>query len=89
MPNDTNDFRKNSSSEVTIAIPLTTRIQALAFQRSNQRERAAHLDNVEEFDYMKEEFGYRLADRVLDIKVGFMRVQNGITKIVILTGKGG
>ena len=34
-----------------------------------QRERAAHLENNLDFDYLKEEFGYRLADRVLDIKV--------------------
>merc|ERR1712141_699385 len=32
-----------------------------------QRERAANLENVDDFDYMKEEFGYRLADRVFDI----------------------
>ena len=34
-----------------------------------QRERAANLENNIDFDYLKEEFGYRLADRVLDIKV--------------------
>ena len=34
-----------------------------------QRERAANLENNLDFDYLKEEFGYRLADRVLDIKV--------------------
>ena len=34
-----------------------------------QRERAADLENNLDFDYLKEEFGYRLADRVLDIKV--------------------
>jgi len=33
-----------------------------------QRERAANLENNLDFDYLKEEFGYRLADRVLDIK---------------------
>ena len=32
-----------------------------------QRERAAQARNVQDFDYLKEEFGYRLADRVLDI----------------------
>lgn len=32
-----------------------------------QRERAAQLPNVSDFDYFKEEMGYRLADRVLDI----------------------
>ena len=33
-----------------------------------QRERAAKAVNVDDFDYLKEEMGYRLADRVLDIK---------------------
>ncbi|KAK7082788.1 NADH dehydrogenase [ubiquinone] 1 alpha subcomplex assembly factor 5 [Halocaridina rubra] len=33
-----------------------------------QRERAAKNPNVAVFDYLKEEVGYRLADRVLDIK---------------------
>ena len=33
-----------------------------------QRERAALAEKVKDFDYLKEEFGYRLADRVLDIK---------------------
>lgn len=32
-----------------------------------QRERAAHRPDVDYFDYLKEELGYRLADRVLDI----------------------
>lgn len=32
-----------------------------------QRNRAALQGNVQDFDYLKEEFGYRLADRVLDI----------------------
>ena len=32
------------------------------------KERAAQLLNVADFDYLKEEMGYRLADRVLDIK---------------------
>ena len=36
--------------------------------KSLQRERAAISEKVEDFDYLKEEFGYRLADRVLDIK---------------------
>ena len=33
-----------------------------------QRERAAAADNADEFDFIKEEVGYRVADRVLDIK---------------------
>ncbi len=33
-----------------------------------QREAAARAPNVADFDYMKEEIGYRVSDRVLDIK---------------------
>ena len=33
-----------------------------------QRERAAQAQSVDDFDYLKEEMGYRLSDRVLDIK---------------------
>lgn len=33
-----------------------------------QRERASQAVNADSFDYLKEEMGYRLADRVLDIK---------------------
>ncbi len=33
-----------------------------------QRERAAQADDPDKFDFLKEEVGYRLADRVLDIK---------------------
>ena len=33
-----------------------------------QRERAAANPDVADFDFMKEEIGYRLSDRVLDIK---------------------
>lgn len=33
-----------------------------------QRERAAQNPKVDDFDFLKEEMGYRLADRVLDIK---------------------
>lgn len=32
-----------------------------------QRERAAQKENVADFDYLKEEMGYRLADRILDL----------------------
>ncbi len=33
-----------------------------------QRERAAAAEDPSQFDFIKEEIGYRLADRVLDIK---------------------
>lgn len=36
-----------------------------------QRERAARSSDVELYDYLKEEIGYRLADRVFDVKKKF------------------
>lgn len=36
-----------------------------------QKERAASLPNIEIYDYLKEEVGYRLADRIFDIKRQF------------------
>lgn len=33
-----------------------------------QKERAARAADAQDFDYLKEEIGYRVADRVLDIK---------------------
>lgn len=36
-----------------------------------QRERAAVATDVNVYDYLKDEIGYRLADRVLDIKRKF------------------
>ncbi|XP_059479981.1 arginine-hydroxylase NDUFAF5, mitochondrial [Neocloeon triangulifer] len=47
------------------------------FDRSaklRQRERAAHNPDVALFDYVKDEIGYRLADRVFDIKRQFRHV---------------
>ncbi|CAB3375222.1 Hypothetical predicted protein [Cloeon dipterum] len=47
------------------------------FDRSaklRQRERAANNPDVEVFDYVKDEVGYRLADRVFDIKRQFKHV---------------
>ena len=35
--------------------------------KARQRERAALREDVDDFDYLKEELGFRLADRVLDI----------------------
>ena len=32
-----------------------------------QRERAAAMENVDHYDFMKEEIGYRVSDRVLDV----------------------
>ncbi|XP_012280977.1 arginine-hydroxylase NDUFAF5, mitochondrial [Orussus abietinus] len=39
-----------------------------------QKERAARAPDVELFDYVKDEVGYRLADRVFDIKRKFKKV---------------
>jgi len=39
-----------------------------------QRERASANPEVEVFDYLKDEVGYRLADRVFDIKRQFRHV---------------
>ncbi|CAK9831813.1 Arginine-hydroxylase NDUFAF5, mitochondrial [Anthophora retusa] len=38
-----------------------------------QRERAAHAPDVKVYDYIKDEVGYRLADRIFDIKKNFKR----------------
>ncbi|RWS24671.1 NADH dehydrogenase [ubiquinone] 1 alpha subcomplex assembly factor 5-like protein [Leptotrombidium deliense] len=39
--------------------------------KTKQRDYLASLENAEVFEYIKEEFGYRMADRVLDIKRKF------------------
>lgn len=39
--------------------------------KSLQRQRAAIADDVNLYDYLKDEIGYRLADRVFDIKRKF------------------
>lgn len=39
-----------------------------------QRERAAKAEDVNVYDYLKDEVGYRLADRIFDIKRKFKRV---------------
>lgn len=41
-----------------------------------QRERAALSENVEVYDYLKDEVGFRLADRICDIKRKFKIVLN-------------
>lgn len=38
-----------------------------------QRERAAAAQDVNLYDYLKDEIGYRLADRIFDIKRKFKR----------------
>lgn len=39
--------------------------------KSLQRERAAIADDVNLYDYLKDEIGFRLADRIFDIKRKF------------------
>uniref|UniRef100_A0A023F7U5 Arginine-hydroxylase NDUFAF5, mitochondrial n=1 Tax=Triatoma infestans TaxID=30076 RepID=A0A023F7U5_TRIIF len=39
-----------------------------------QKTRASNLDNVELYDYLKDEVGYRLTDRIFDIKRSFHKV---------------
>lgn len=39
--------------------------------KSLQRERAARAEDVNLYDYLKDEIGFRLADRVFDIKRKF------------------
>lgn len=41
------------------------------YTKSLQRERAAAATDVNLYDYLKDEIGYRLADRVFDIKRKF------------------
>lgn len=41
-----------------------------------QRERAAIAKDVNVYDYLKDEIGYRLADRVFDIKRKFKLAAN-------------
>lgn len=41
-----------------------------------QRERAALSENVQVYDYLKDEIGYRLADRICDVKRKFKKVLN-------------
>lgn len=51
-----------------------------------QRERAAANENVNLYDYLKDEVGYRLADRVFDIKRTFeIAVDFGTYDIIVLT----
>lgn len=50
--------------------------------KSLQRERAALANDVNLYDYLKDEIGYRLADRVFDIKRKFKLAAN-LGKILI------
>ncbi|MCL4126142.1 UNVERIFIED_CONTAM: hypothetical protein GTU68_038838 [Idotea baltica] len=59
------------SASLSSATQKETNTQMRVFDRQTkllQRERAAHLPDHHVFDYLKEEVGYRLGDRILDIK---------------------
>lgn len=46
------------------------------YTKTLQRERAASAKDVNLYDYLKDEIGYRLADRVFDIKRKFKLAAN-------------
>lgn len=46
------------------------------YTKSLQRERAAAASDVNLYDYLKDEMGYRLADRIFDIKRKFKLAAN-------------
>lgn len=73
--NDTCKFYHVSSFHLQVK-PETQRTLNIFDRKSKllQRERAALSKNVEIYDYVKEEIGYRLADRIFDIKRQFNRV---------------
>lgn len=51
--------------------------------KSLQRQRAAIAEDVNLYDYLKDEIGYRLADRVFDIKRKFQSAADiGIDRIL-------
>lgn len=56
-----------------------------------QRKRAAAAEDVNVYDYLKDEIGFRLADRVFDIKRKFVvaadigkRISNYLTLIILI-----
>ncbi|XP_012252031.2 arginine-hydroxylase NDUFAF5, mitochondrial [Athalia rosae] len=68
------DVRKLSNSRVTYALPPHSVMNV--FNRDHkllQKERAARAEDVELYDYIKEEVGYRLSDRIFDVKRRFKR----------------
>ncbi|KAG8236642.1 hypothetical protein J437_LFUL016334 [Ladona fulva] len=64
--NPTNFTRNNFSSSSVVIFDRKAKLL--------QRERAANLQEVHLYDYIKEEIGFRLADRIKDIKRKFNRV---------------
>lgn len=67
-------FRELYQSSVPMQIKPAERTTVNIFDRQAkvlQRERAARASDVAVYDYLKEEVGYRLADRIFDIKRKF------------------
>ncbi|XP_066999611.2 arginine-hydroxylase NDUFAF5, mitochondrial [Anabrus simplex] len=69
-----NSFRRLSSSPGFFQVKSTVDATVNIFDRQAkllQKERAARCPEVKVYDYLKEEVGFRLADRVFDIKRKF------------------
>lgn len=67
-------IRRLSYSKTNYALPPNSVMNV--FNRDHkllQRERAAQAEDVELYDYIKEEVGYRLSDRIFDIKRKFKK----------------
>ncbi|XP_046421381.1 arginine-hydroxylase NDUFAF5, mitochondrial [Neodiprion pinetum] len=67
-------IRRLSYTRVTYALPPNSVMNV--FNRDHklmQRERAARAEDVELYDYVKDEVGYRLSDRIFDIKRRFKK----------------
>ncbi|KAG8336185.1 arginine-hydroxylase NDUFAF5, mitochondrial [Homalodisca vitripennis] len=65
---------KNISNSTHHCFPLKPESPMNVFDRkakSKQKERAGGMPDVEVYDYLKSEIGYRLSDRVLDVKRTF------------------
>ncbi|XP_017794973.1 PREDICTED: NADH dehydrogenase [ubiquinone] 1 alpha subcomplex assembly factor 5 [Habropoda laboriosa] len=68
-------IRNVNNSAINFALPAGSVMYV--FNRNTkllQRERAAQAPDVKLYDYIKDEVGYRLADRVFDIKRNFKKV---------------
>ncbi|CAL7952216.1 unnamed protein product [Xylocopa violacea] len=70
-------IRNINSSAINFALPPDSVMYI--FDRNAKllhRERAAHAADIKLYDYIKDEVGYRLADRVFDIKKTFKKALN-------------
>ncbi|XP_074660535.1 arginine-hydroxylase NDUFAF5, mitochondrial-like [Tubulanus polymorphus] len=72
--NQRNGYLMTLCQHSSAAAPNGSSPMAMVFDRKakrNQRNRTAFLKNYEDYDYIKEEFGFRLYDRICDIKRQF------------------